>query len=261
MKIKSTTLLAAAGSLALIASAQAAVYFEDFESFAIDTDLDGQNGWSTTGDSFYAFSTDLGDGNMVAIIGGGDDALTNVTTTGITLPSGLSFISDAPNDSAFGANFFIVDSTNAVRDTFGFSLVGGMGEDLFTLIFTPDALPGVWDMSYTSIGGSDSFKIGLSDASITTGAYNFYVKFTAIDADNVAFDFKINDYFDSSGVLSDPGIAGLSMGGFNAFWSTTADNSGDNFMVFDNVSVIPEPSSAMLIGLGAVGLMLRRKRA
>jgi hypothetical protein len=49
---------------------------------------------------------------------------------------------------------------------------------------------------------------------------------------------------------------------FGAFWQPTSsfEDPGSNYMLFDNVNLIPEPSSALLGLLGASFAFLRRRR-
>jgi hypothetical protein len=43
-------------------------------------------------------------------------------------------------------------------------------------------------------------------------------------------------------------------------WRIGHSNNANDDMRFDNVSVVPEPSTTALIGLGGLALILRRRR-
>ena len=41
---------------------------------------------------------------------------------------------------------------------------------------------------------------------------------------------------------------------------SSQDNYGSNALVFDNYSIVPEPSAPLMLGLAALGLASRRRR-
>ena len=91
-------------------------------------------------------------------------------------------------------------------------------------------------------------------------AYTLTINFFNAGGGDVGFNADVNgDAF--SGVI--PGGASQSIANFGAVWDTFAGKTapGSNFMVFDSVNLVPEPSSALLGLLGASFAFVRRRRA
>lgn len=179
--------------------------------------------------------------------------------------------------SSLGMRFGIQDSTTdfPTRNQFYISLVGASNANLFTLFFTPtdqtvdfdDPLdptdPGTaftqWDMNWTSGAYSDPEFQGVIEDSSYTLDLTFVldgldVKFTAY------FDGPLNDFTETgtlSGLnLTTESITELRVGTIMDGGGGATD-WGDNFFAF---AAIPEPSSPVLLGLAALGLVVRRRR-
>jgi len=187
-------------------------------------------------------------------------------------------------DGRFSAWYQIVDSTyyvngvgdpvNANRDQFGFSLRTSAGVDLFTFYLTPytqtvfpvipENAPSTdtysWSSAYAN-GGSPTVVVPTL-ASEYGKAYLFEVDFSPIAGTNDVLFSATNQGVDLfTGVLNN--ASNQVIGQVGAIWNPTygAANAGTNVLVFDNVSLVPEPSSALLGLLGASFVFVRRRRA
>jgi hypothetical protein len=275
MKHRSFALLSIAAAI-IASSAQGAVYNYNFESF-VPGNIHGQQGWEVDA---------TGDSNPGAIVGTfgfwGSRAASIGWSTGLSKPS--VYVSHAAStpllgtvgtpDATFSVLFQIYDSDSfngtdpkaAVRDVFGFRLEDGSGNNLFSLFFTPydqDPTPendtAYNTFSYSTGAGPAIPVLNSPLVSAQEGqSYTFSLAFSPSGVNDVAFTGDISgDSF--SGVL--PGLATSTIGRFGAFWNTSdAAEPGSNQMLFDGVTLIPEPSSALLGLLGASLALVRRRR-
>ena len=263
-KILTSSALAA---LSLCTLGHSAIYSSNFNSPGYSVgDLDGQNGWVTsdTGtDVAYVEDQSLtgwpGSYGQVASIGYVDTLSTSQPYTyhNVNTP----FIQDYL--TTFSVEMVIRDSSNTApdRDGFGFRLENSSGDNLFSLEFDPISQSG-------APSGSTRFDTVSWSSGATTGStpyllqedsrWKFDIVFYGSGVNDIGFMATLTGVgsVNFSGVL--PGVASESITRMGAFWDA-GGSSGDNYMQFDNISLVPEPSSALLIALGAA-VTLRRKR-
>lgn len=103
-----------------------------------------------------------------------------------------------------------------------------------------------------SAGGYDTFNLLDGDT-------------TPDGVDSISGSLTGSGTFDWSIDVSTLGIAGVSnIGDIDTFFFAIAMNEGGppgSTSSFDNVSITPEPASAALLGLGALSVLVRRKRS
>lgn len=275
MKIISSIFVTSLAAVAISGSASASVYFTNFETGYVGGDLNGQQDWSTNGSTTADVAAIIGVGGpfgsraaTIGFVNPLDQNNVYVSNTASTPLVGVS----VPNAS-FSALFQVQDSDTIygpgaeIRDTFGFRLENASGVNLFSFILSPfdqAALPendtnfNTYSWS-TGVGAPTTVLSGLAAEELF--AYTFTVNFFDAGAGDVGFSANINNIDFFSGTLL--GLSSETISEFGAFWNTTngAANSGSNFLIFDNVSLIPEPSSALLGVLGAAFAFGRRRRA
>ena len=253
--------------------------------------LDGQSGWTVN-----ATSVDGAVGTIVPVVTPGTPFGSRTASLGFTanlvLDPGatdvyasyrygasastplLSSTVGTPATS-FSAIFEIYDSDSTygtgaeVRDNFGFRLQNAAGYNLFSLIFTPfkQAAPLLPEdeVAFSQL----SWSTGTGIPQVVAGGYSamegqsytFGVTFApSVTPGNVAFSANISGVNFFTGELV--GLANEEIKEFGAFWKPTSSLSdpGSNSMVFDNINLVPEPSSALLGLLGASFAFLRRRR-
>lgn len=258
-------------------AANAATYSTTFEgppypAVGTDADLNGLDGWSVsdTSTGFLSFVTEvvepIGGSTNYGGVGGLFDAPSSPVVSvshGYTAQLG---------NITYNLRVSLLDSTNSFpnRDSFGITLLSG-GSNLFSINLTPTvtdpATPeasssdGVWDMSYTAGGNT----VTLNQALIEGGLYDLALTFSPSGANQTSF------------VLGTTGDATLTRNGSFAVNPATLvggigfehrvtgaadpfNNSGDNALLFDNINVVPEPSSVLLVGLAGFGFAFRRVR-
>ena len=191
----------------------------------------------------YDFNAGLGATNAGAIVTGSD--ITDSTALG-------NFLVLNPEGAYDSDVLQVSDGTGSIDDavaqnaSFSLTLSG-------TENFTLDSL------SFDLAAGGASFERGITVRSSLTGDTNL---FTVNDIENVrdftggdiTVDFSTFTQFDADIAAGDDII-------FDFFVHTTSNGRTielDN-IVFDGV-VVPEPSSAMLLGLGATAFLLRRRK-
>ena len=195
----------------------------------------------------YDFNAGLGATNAGAIVTGSDitdtTALGNFLVTNPEISAGvLTYDSDVLQVSDGTGS---IDDAVAQNASFSLTLSG-------TENFTLDSL------SFDLAAGGGSFDRGITVRSSLTGDTNL---FTVDDVENVrtftggdiTVDLSTFTQFDAD--ITAPVT-------FDFFVHTTSNGRTlelDN-IVFDGVVSVPEPSSAMLLGLGATAFLLRRRK-
>jgi hypothetical protein len=242
---------------AFAANAGAAVYVSDFNNLTTgpSEQIAGQDGWSITDPKpFLSYSIEWDNGT-------GSGPIPNNATIGLNHAYGEEL---GRTTATF--DFSFIDSnaaSNSLRDSFSFSLYNG-ATTLFSIIFTPKevnptvAPVGVWTTSFTSNNGAEfgDLALELEEA----GTYSFYLDFKKNGSfTNVAFSVgNPGSPLERFRTVSLNSADTVTSFGFN--WLTTEAGGGDNYMIFDNLSVVPEPSSALLVGLAGLAFVSSRRR-
>lgn len=273
MKKASLTLTAA---FAFAGITSAAVFIqEDFESYTLGANMHGQGPWVVSNDDAspgtaphpVAVESSLWGPvtNLNAAYVGGYAGLTNPVSM-VQSGLGISVLS-SPQPAYFQIEMAIVDSGGiyTIRDDFYLSLTDG-ADNVFTINFTAQdptgaTDPGVWDVSWTS-----DFATGQ-----TVGTINEFTDWTTITLQfgdmgggNAQFTLLSDGNTIDVGTLT--GVGSTVIDEFRAGWQYSGgtppeDNFGDNFMALDNITLIPEPTSFALLGLGAMVGLRRRRQA
>lgn len=265
--MRPTFLLALASLLAgPAANAQALLAGFDSPQYNTDNvagDVAGQNGWTiddATADlSFFVVWGYLGSeaGNNAAAVGAYLDSpveprveLSN--TYGGSLVNSLTSLkfSVEPSTSEFPG-----------RDSFGWTFRDSESDSLLSISLEPnplfpDRLQVVWydNADVRTATGYDLFYSGAYDLSVAIVGSGANASFSATITGMEALPF--------TGSLNGAAGATLSTFGASIARDPSAAEYGDNYLIFDNVSltVIPEPASAMLAAMGLLFAAGRRRR-
>jgi hypothetical protein len=275
MSRPNSLLLAVLSLSALSAPAFGSTYYTDFSGYNNAIDLAGQHGWLSNDPTQYVTGLqNLGGewGNRTAYIGYSTPSSNSVYVyQGATTPL-IDTVGEM--NATFSALFRIIDSDSnggldsANRDTFGFRLENANGDNLFSFFLIPTSHPTDPEnqtelVQYGWSTGNNAPTIVLPSYKSTEAggvSYLFSVAFSQGAGNDVNFTASVgNQSF--SDVLPDLNTEVITK--FGAFMNsyTTAAENGSNYMNFDNVSLVPEPSSALLGLLGASFAFLRRRRA
>lgn len=262
----------------VVSSAHAASYSTNFSFYENGTtpypasgNVAGNDGWTINGSSIdetsgvsFIVATWIS-GKAIGV--GGLSAPPATPTVGLMHDAGVLF-----GSSSVSFEFAMVDTgnDNPFRDTFGISLTNASNTgNLFSILFVPvDDSPadpdaddnGRWNLFY-QVGATTPQPTGLSIFE-GTNPYSFDLGFTANGA-NTNFVLGIGSELNS--LQTEPIEVAVnpntSTGKFGVTW-TPSDypNAGEGYLLVDNLSVVPEPSSAVLLGLAGFGLLSRRKR-
>lgn len=253
--------------LASVAQGHAAVYISNFTGNPGDpaSSVDGwvQSEADNDPASPKSFVADVTVDQLPGLAMGAFYDVPNGSTLSLT-KSGLNIQQVNPTtlSAQFKAVFALTDSSTSYpyRDVFSLTLRDSSNVSIASVVFTPESqtFPPVdpeddrWNVSIN--GGPDVAGV------FAGGDYNLAVIF-----DNFGnFTVRIADYATDTDVYQSgnltPGstnnIASLEFG----YAQGSGGDFGDNIFGIANVSVVPEPSSVLLVGLSALGL-LRRKRA
>lgn len=286
-------------ALLLAPVVHASTYFNDFESALEGADLASLPGW-TVNDPADQYSAVVSNTalNIDAptttsqVINIGDVSLSGQAPIG----TGVSY-----SHSAFGTvgtnsvtfDFLIDDSYDvafANRDVFGFSLSNSLG-NILAIDMVPKQLSadvalfgeGEWALFYRLGNGT---RQALQMDLVGGVAGNTRTLFdgrrhdltmtlnpNALDGNFTDLTLAIRniDPLDpsNSGFATITGSTTLALSGttpvetFNLNWFQTPGNTefGSNSLYLDNLTVVPEPSSALLACVAGIGLVLRRRRA
>ena len=267
-------------ALALITGAHGAGYTTNFNFASAGADIHNKDGWTISDTTDQYSQIAVANVNPTA-----PTSFSNVLNLGdasavTTPPPGSSVTLTHDYEGTVGAtnitfDFVMFDSFTgpfASRDQFGFSISDG-GSNLFSVSFVPD--PDVasldpstdearWELYYR-IGAGPS--VALNIAVLELAQYRLNLDFTP-NVNPLLTDFMLSVTSAVPNTLSD-GATGIALnpsaatGEFNISWSKDTGNPafGSNSILLDNLSVVPEPSSSLLICLAGLGFVSRRKRA
>ena len=257
-------------SFALASLGHSATYASNFDNLTVG-DLPGQGGWSISGapsssDSPGQVATPGSGNNVVAF--GYYDLNSGSNSAYLSHSYGESLVGTSDGYTQFLVSVGIVDSSDSDfpnRDTFGFTFRDGQDQNLFSINFTPRAQSGipqsttrVDDVTWSNYVTGQSSVIGtLSEGFSTT----IDLKFEKFGLNDVKFTLKSEGVQVATGNLT--GLASSTIATFGATVNSVDSSGvmGGNQLVFDNISLIPEPSAALLSLLGASLTLIRRRRA
>lgn len=283
----------------MICGVNAATYSTTFDTLAygaVGSDVAGQDGWSINDDDDqYSqianininYSTPTSKSKTLNL---GDASVVDTPPTGASVNLSHAF-DGTVGETKVTFDFLLFDSNTAVangdvtgferRDKFGISISNG-GGNIFSIGFVPNAQSGnpdvdeaQWNLVY-QVGVGPAVDLNL--AIFESGQYKFDLDFTPNPGNPLLADFLLSiSSTVTPGGLSDGVTNGLrnsdnanvgyslnpatSSGAFSVNWEKTGANFGSNQIFIDNLSLVPEPSSVLLICLSSIGLTLRRKRA
>lgn len=265
------------------ANASAAVYVSDFTGLADDQNLNGFDSWAvspTVGDDSgdpVAYGANVG-GVRGFQVGGALDAPTagpGPTITASRSLTGISLVSAGPQPTVLMTNFALVDSLGfSERNDYSISLWDG-GTELFTISFAavasdPSGMDDSWSVGFGSsaLGPVSGANFGIAeyddggtplDDSDDDGLHTLSVTFIGSGAD-------VNFYATITGAGSNTwtgklnGLSAANVTEIRVGSNLGAETSwGDGVMGISGLNVIPEPSSALLVGVAALGLLRRRR--
>lgn len=204
-----------------------------------------------------------------------------------TAPTGPNVTMSYPSGGTVGAtslmfDFVIVDSLTGSfpnRDRFSISFSNGL-TNVFAVYFVPrdtdlvtpgyqnsatpgSGTPAQWDLHY-QIGNSATVPLNLGVLELSQ--YRFDLQFQPNANPSLSnFDLSITSAIPNS--LSDDRVdlsldPNTTFSHLNVGWLKMDGNPyGSNSIVIDNINLVPEPSSALLLGLAGLGFVTRRKRA
>jgi len=276
MKLLSTALFA---TFSVASIAHAASYVTDFESFLPPgSDIAGQDGWTISNGTDQYSQVSFSNANpanpffdsQALNLGDAEAVVTPPITSFVSLTNSYA---GAIGTTSLYFDFIIFDSTDGnftSRDTFGVSFSSGIS-NVFAISFVPTAQSATpssgpvaqWNAIY-QIGSQPLVALNLGI--LEDSQYNFNLAFNANAGNPLLSDFLLTITSAVPNVLSDGGIAialdpTTATSEFNVNWIDGDPSYGSNSIVIDNLGVVPEPSSALLVGLAALGFISRRKRA
>ena len=271
---------------ALIANCAYGVYITNFDALPWGvvgvsdpgSDVNGIDGWTIndTNDQFSqvtlanANPADPYNQSLALNLGGSTDHA----------PLGSSVVLSHPQYATVGAtklifDFMVQDSINSnpARNAFGVSISNG-GGNVFAIYFTPkpgdvgilnpQSDLGLWDIDY-KVGSNPTVPLNLTVQEISQ--YNFNLDLHPNSGNSALTDFDLTIISAKPNVMSD-GAVGLNLNPdtwtdkLNVLWLESPSASfGSDSIVIDNLSVVPEPSSALLVCLAGLGFVTRRRRA
>ncbi len=276
------------GSFSVASAPSAKAYFEDFNPPAYtENNLSTQNGWVSTdptsldvagsNSDFVGNIQDVNSNpvlfsstsNYIAQLGGVFLPDNAPGGTNIVLSHTTGVVGDALNGVQLKVDFSIASSSlaNPNRDEFGFRLTAA-GAEYVTLYFTPDSLDAnLLDFRLSTGGAIPSSQtnpdnsLPYNSASSLQLFIDQFNKLTAIitDVNNNTFTIFSDVDVSSAGAVPTAvdGVAAV----FNVTGATGAD-AGSNSILFDNLSVVPEPSTmglSVIAGLGGMLMVVRRR--
>lgn len=255
-------------ALAIIGSApltHGATFFDNFATLGQNTspstqgqNLNTYNGWSSANGAgslplAYGYTVGL---SPAAALGVAFDAPASGTSFSAT-----HTLSTPLAGSTLLTTFAIIDSEAGAfpaRNDYSISIAGGL-TTLFTLTMAAQSQtqpldPALWTLSGQGVAFATAQENGL---------YNLVVKFVQSGA-NINYNATVSPANGGAGLSQNGTLTGQAAATVDLLRVTTSFGSatswGSGYLGFDNIGVVPEPSSALLLGIAGLGL-LRRRRA
>ncbi|MGD7654287.1 MAG: PEP-CTERM sorting domain-containing protein [Verrucomicrobiales bacterium] len=269
MNYKTNLAASLVAGLFTVGQAGAAVYTEDFSSFGtVGSQLAPGGGWTvnealggSTEPGPMTFVSSLGSttyGKSGAIGGAMDEPPASATT--IVLSHAAATNVDV---LGFSVDFAIAgDIDYPERDDFAFSFLDSSGDNVFTIGFENLGDTSTkFLVSYTVGSGTEMSlldDLGQEMYIDIDGLYSLSFQFEANGSDPTFTGSLGVGAFATSFSGTATGIGGEDIADFAAVWDI--EGGGGNHLIFDNVVVIPEPASMLMLGLSGIALMRRRRR-
>jgi hypothetical protein len=277
--------------LASLTSAQAAVYTMNLGTAPDQSPANGVDGWVQSEANFVdgdnevyprSFVHSIGSSNAIALGGYYDSEPSTAPGTAISISRQLTSL--GLNESNLSLDFSIQDSITEYsdgfpgdvdRNRFSIGFFDSSGDALINLIFSPNSQStdpsaqtnATWNMLISS--GANSFAPfgAVFEGDPTLGGVYSLSLSTTESATAGAVDFNLSIFSGSnvqntSGTLA--GRAGSQIDRLTVGWDVAGDETdglGTNFIAFNNVAVVPEPSGLVLCMVSSLPLLMRRRRA
>ncbi len=255
------SILSLTATLALVGGSHAAVLVDNFESYTgVGTDMQGKGGWTVSNgipldplegpvvilDS-YTWDASL----QSATVGGVESTAGGLSALSHTISVPLVSLTTPLTSFSFETSY--TESTSGFRNDFQFVVTASSG-NLLTINLTPGA-PGEYDVSYSS-----GFFGGGAMGTLLAGDTTQFQLNTFASGLNVGYSFTNVANPVASGILTGALPTDV-INNFSVNWYGFSNGGfGNNSITIDNVSVIPEPSSALLVLLGTSCAFARRRR-
>ncbi len=264
-------------SFGLVVGSHAVLY--NFSSYTYGDGLPGQDEWTTNNNDEQYSVVDFWNDSKALVLGDAHATNAPPTTSSVGLTHAYeSVLGESKVDFAFtirdSVNRFLpdyetIDSTFANRDRFGVSLTNG-ATNILGIYFNPTAqtlLPGTppdasWTLSYSLDGGLTTLPLNLQI--YEGGTYLFNLQVTP-NTNPLLSDFAMS--ITGSNTLTDTQTAvaldpSSTTGEFNVLWDQIGEAAfGSNSIYIDNLNLVPETSSSLLVCLAGLGFISRRRRA
>lgn len=250
--------LTLAATFALVGGSHASVIFDNFESYnSPGDDMNGKGGWTVSNNSgnvpIILDNYTWDSSTRSATVGGETPGAGTVTS--LSHASTVPLVSLTPQSTYFQIETAYTESTGGdPRNEFRFVLTSG-ANNVLTLKFVPGAA-GEYDVSWDSDYVAGSF---VTFGTLTANTSTQFRLDTFASGLDVGYSLSNAGSPVSSGILA--GALGTDVLNTFAVQWDTSNGIGSNSITIDNVSLVPEPSSALLGMLGASFAFLRRRRA
>lgn len=268
-------ILASIVALTLLHQGHAAVYYADFSTGTnFDDPGAGVDGWvqSEPDNSPTSPKTWIAPVTANSYVGLAIGAYYD-TPAGTSLTStktGLSIaLVDPFNDTAqvslaFGINDVSFDPLlpgfpYPERNSFSFSVLDTSSVSIASIVFVPASqtvpgTPGVDNAWNVFVNGSNVYSV------FAGGGYTLTVDFLDANQFTVTTTNIANNSSLTSAAINKALGSGSTIGGLQLGLEQSPETAwGDATMGIANVAVVPEPSSALLVGVAALGLLRRRR--
>ena len=253
------SILSLAATFSLMGGTHAAVLQDNFESYSpLFSDMNGKGSWIVSNGN-PAIPAE----GPVAILDSytWDGSLQSATVGGVASTfGGITSMFNSSFSVPLASSTFIIEtayteSTSGQRNNFQFVLTASSG-NLLTLNFTP-GISGQYNIGYTS-AFAPSGAIGSVLANTST---QFQLNTFASGVNSVGYTLTNAGAPVAAGVLAGAAQSDV-VNSFAVNWDSASNSGlGNNSITIDNISVVPEPTSAMMALLGASFALIRRRRA